>query len=159
MVSGSGTAPYTIPIGSFSLESWYEDIDDTKRLAPHTLAIPQAQIKLERIVDAKAWPRPSNQTMFNVEFEVGLSYYTDAKTLRNVRDNLSVRMMRDISRIVNALQHPNNLRATEAGALTGLAGGLLEQQDEPGEFEWDREASVVTGKLTFTGFLVLSRSV
>ena len=159
MISGSGTSPYTITAGTFGLDWWYEGVDDVKRLAPHVLATPQAKITLTKMVDGKAWPRPSNQAMYNVEFEVALAYYTDSKILRNQKDKLASTIGNDIHKISKALQHPNNLRATNAGALTGLAGGLLEQQDENPEFEWNPEASVVTGKLVFTGFLVLSSSV
>lgn len=157
-VSGSGTAPYTIPAGQFSLEWYYSGIDNPSKLAPHALTKPQINLELVRMVDNKAWPRPSNQTMYKVEFNINLAYFTKEKLLRGNRQQLSKEIGNDIHLISKALQHPNNLRATIAGAETGLAGGLLEMQDEDANFEFDPESSMVTGQLVFTGFLVLSSS-
>ena len=157
ILSGSGTSPYTITAGSFTMDWWYQD-REPPTLATHLLTKPQVRLELIRMTDAKAWPRPSNQTMYNIEFNVNLAYYTEAKLLRTAQAELAKTIGNDIHIISKALQHPNNLRATDAGALTGLGGGLLEMQDEDVNFEFDSEASVVVGELNFTGFLVLSSS-
>lgn len=159
MISGSGTSPYTIPTGSFSLEWWYSGLDDIKRLTPKALTTPQAKFEVVRMVDSEAWSKPSNQIMYRVEVEVGLAYYTDAKILKSARHDLETRIGRDVHRINKALSHPGNLLTTNGGTETGLAGGLLRQMDEDPEFEWQPDNSIVAGTLNFTGWLVLSSSV
>lgn len=157
IVSGSGVSPYTIPAGTFSLD-WFWNGRDQETLAPHTLTKPQVNFELVRMADTRAWPKPSNQSMYSLEMELNFCYFTDSKLLRNVRDDLSKQIGNHIHLISKALQHPGNLSTTDAGAETGLAGGLLQMQDEPIAFEFDPDSSTVTGQLIFTGFLVLSSS-
>jgi len=156
-ISGSGTAPYQIPAGTFSME-WYWEGRQLDSLATHALTKPQVKVTLLRMTDSRAWPKPSDQTMYRVEFEVNVVYFTDSKLLKSVRTNLAKQIGTDIHLISKALQHPGNLTQTDAGADTGLAGGLLQMSDEPVAFEFDPDASVVQGELTFTGWLVLSNA-
>lgn len=157
LISGSGTSPYTIPANTFSLEWWWDEREQ-ETMTPHAITKPQINVQLSRMTDTRAWPKPSNQAMYSLEFELNMLYFTDSKLLRNVRGNLSKQIGNDIHLISKALQHPNNLRLTDAGAETGLAGGLLQMSDEPVAFEFDPDSSTVTGQLVFTGWLVLSSS-
>lgn len=157
LIEGFGTAPYTIATKTFS-DWWYEGDNDTKRLSLSVLSKPQIKYTLEEFQDAKAWARPSNQTMYNAKFKIALAYYTDEKLLKAVENKLTTRIGDDIHKIAKALQYPGNLSKTEAGFETGLAGGLLEQEPEPADFFWDRDTSVVTGNLIFAGKIVLSHT-
>ncbi len=156
LVSGSGISPYTLPANTFSLDWWYEGQEPDRKLSTIVLEKPQLLVELAEIYDLKAWTRPSNQMLFYVEFSIKMAYFTDSKILKYIRDNLSTKVMDDVIKIAKALEHPGNLLKTDAGVDTGIIGGLLEQTNDPLDFIWDREASVLTGEITFTGQLLMS---
>lgn len=157
IVSGSGTSPYVITTGSYSLEGYYED-RTSQGLAQDVLYKPQLRIKIESFDDAKAWLQPNTKTMYDVDLSVNIAYHLDSKVWKTQRTYLETQLVNEAMKIQKALSYPQNLVSTSAGSLTGLASGRLKFEGYRNP-KYDYTNGVATATVLFSCKCALSNSL
>lgn len=153
LVSGSGTPPYVIPTGSFSLETYYEGRLN-EQLSFDALIKPNLNITFTNVEDAVAWFQPNTQRLWNVELKIDMAYHADSRFLKSKRSYIETDVYNKGILIANALKYPNNLLTTISGSTTGLVSGRFEG-GKISSVKNDYENSVALATITFTGKVCL----
>jgi hypothetical protein len=164
-LSGSGVTPtndpnvsgtYAIATGSFDAQFWYEG-KEVEALATSAIYKPQLKFSITQVSIPGAWNANYFEKLYNITLAVDMAYYTNAKLLKEKKDELMIELTTDVISIIKALTKPNNLTQTNASVDTGLIGGcFFDNSAAITEFVWNPETSLLTSRLTIDGKVVLA---